>query len=506
MIDSLRHRPQPASQRRSAPLGVEQLDDRITPVVSAVNDVYTVQAGTVLTVNAVEGVLANDASVTNPGNQLFAFLKAGPVYTNPAGAALPAKTLNLNANGSFTFIAPAVPAQGTVVFTYTAVDPIGPPPGDNATATVTINIAPAPTKYIVSGADAGGGAHVRVFNAATGLEQFSFLAFPPSFTGGVRVAAGDLTNDGVDEIIVGAGPGGGPVVQVYEGKSGGLIGQFFAYDPAFAGGVYVAVGDVDGNGQNEIITGAGEGGGPHVRVFSGANLGTFLFDFFAYEFSFRGGVTVAAGDITGQGRDAIVTGAGPGGGPLVRAFDGIGIVPLFGVFAFDPADRGGVNVSVGRFSPTGGEDIVAGAGRGAPLVNVLDGNTGALIRSFRAFAQDLPTGAVFLGGPTAAPNGFFGPTGSLLPPAFVPTSLTPGVTPLPGTLLSPETSRFATAGGGVRVATADRNGDGIDDIITGPGPGQAPQVRMFDGVDLTEIQNITAYNPNFLGGVFVGGG
>src|SRR5438105_1672523 len=36
--------------------------------------------------------------------------------------------------------------------------------------------------------------------------------------------------------------------------------------------------------------------------------------------------------------------------------------------------------------------------------------------------------------------------------------------------------------GGVRVATADVNGDGTDDIITTPGPGMRSLVQVFDGV------------------------
>ena len=60
-----------------------------------------------------------------------------------------------------------------------------------------------------------------------------------------------------------------------------MLASFFAYDPAFAGGVRVAAGDLDGDGRVDLITGAGPGGGPHVRVFSGVDLHE-LASFFAF--------------------------------------------------------------------------------------------------------------------------------------------------------------------------------------------------------------------------------
>ena len=87
-----------------------------------------------------------------------------------------------------------------------------------------------------------------------------------------------------------------------------LVASFLAYSPAFRGGVEVAVGDVNGDGTPDIITGAGPGGGPQVEVFDGTKLkevqanGTLpasalLASFYAYAASFTGGVNVAAGDV-----------------------------------------------------------------------------------------------------------------------------------------------------------------------------------------------------------------
>src|SRR5205814_1813081 len=107
--------------------------------------------------------------------------------------------------------------------------------------------------------------------AASGTIKFDFFAYDPNFHGGVQVATGDVNGDGVDDVITGAGPGGGPHVKVFDGATGAVLRSFFAYDDAFRGGVFVAAGDVNKDGFADVVTGAGAGGGPHVRVFSGAD-------------------------------------------------------------------------------------------------------------------------------------------------------------------------------------------------------------------------------------------
>ena len=69
------------------------------------------------------------------------------------------------------------------------------------------------------------------------------------------------------------------------------VRQFFAYDPALAGGSAIATCDLFGDGKPVVVTGAGPGIGPHVRVFTvdGQELGGFL----AYDAGFLGGVHVA---------------------------------------------------------------------------------------------------------------------------------------------------------------------------------------------------------------------
>ena len=169
-----------------------------------------------------------------------------------------------------------------------------------------------------------------------------FKVYADSFTGGVNIASGDVDGNGASEIITGAGFGGGPHVRIFDNK-GGLKGQFFAYNKNFRGGVNVAACDIDGNGTAEIITGAGFGGGPHVRIFD--NRGNVKGQFFAYNKNFRGGVNVASGDIDNDGLDEIITGAGPGGSPHVRVFESDSTL-LGSFYAFEAEFNGGVNVGI----------------------------------------------------------------------------------------------------------------------------------------------------------------
>lgn len=190
-----------------------------------------------------------------------------------------------------------------------------------------------------------------------GTVRAHIFPYGPQYHGGINFAIGDVENDGTTEIVTGTGPGGGPHVRVFD-HDGQLINPgFFAYDPKFRGGVHVALGDINGDGIQEVLTGAGAGGGPHVRVFN--KHGKLLSPgFFAYRESFRGGVHVAAGDVDGDGRAEIITGPGKGGGPHVRVFDATGAVKAQ-FFAFDATERDGVVLTATDADGDGRAEIVA---------------------------------------------------------------------------------------------------------------------------------------------------
>jgi hypothetical protein len=96
-----------------------------------------------------------------------------------------------------------------------------------------------------------------------------FMAYDMQFWGGVRVAVGDVTGDGKADIITGAGMGGGPHVRIFDSTTGQVYREFMAFASVFTGGVYVTAGDVDGDGKAEVAVSTGLNGGARVAVYSG---------------------------------------------------------------------------------------------------------------------------------------------------------------------------------------------------------------------------------------------
>jgi hypothetical protein len=290
-------------------------------------------------------------------------------------------------------------------------------------------------RLLAVGADAGGPGEVAVYDADTRAEVGRLRPFERGFFGGVRVATGDLDGDGVVDLAVAAGPGGGPVVAGFSGRDGHELFRTFAFEPGFTGGVNLAVGDVDGDGRPELVAGAGQGGGPRVRVIRPSDLAV-THDFFAFEPTFRGGVNVAAGVF------GIAAGAGDGGAPLVTVFDGRTLTPRSAVFAFDPSFRGGVRVAAGDLAGDGRAELVTAAGGGgAPHVRLLDPLTGADGGSFFAgdpvpladgvrLAVPVGTGAIVVApGRGSGPLRWFDRSGAEAPPMGTPGELpfVPGV-------------------------------------------------------------------------------
>ena len=113
-------------------------------------------------------------------------------------------------------------------------------------------------------------------------------------------------------------------MRVFDGSTGqrltGPLSDFRPFPSGARRGVFVAAGDVNRDAHADVVVGAGAGGAPRVKVYSGAD-GSLISSFLAFHGSFRGGVRVAAGQFRpGQAAD-VVAATGPGVAPLVKIYD-----------------------------------------------------------------------------------------------------------------------------------------------------------------------------------------
>ncbi|MFO0936318.1 MAG: FG-GAP-like repeat-containing protein [Gemmataceae bacterium] len=237
---------------------------------------------------------------------------------------------------------------------------------------------------VVAGSGPGRSTLVRLFDGVTGEQLIEIAPFESSFTGGVFVALADYNDDGVPDLVITPDEGGGPRVRVLNGIDGSTINDFFGIeDTNFRGGARCTTGDVNGDGTADLLVAAGFGGGPRVAVFDGKSIHLPLSgnsmppklvgDFFAFENNLRNGVFLASGDVNNDGSDDVIFGAGPGGGPRVMISSGPAILadptvaintPLANFFAGDTNSRAGIHVTVANADWDDGIDVVTGAANG----------------------------------------------------------------------------------------------------------------------------------------------
>ncbi len=274
---------------------------------------------------------------------------------------------------------------------------------------------------------------------------------------GVNSAIGDLDGDGRPEVVSGPGPGAiyGPHVRGFRSSGAPIPAVSYLAYGTNRYGVNVALGDTDADGFAEIVTGAGPGAvfGPHVRGWNWDGSGTPQpipgLSYFAYGTP-KWGVNVACGDIDGDGCDEIVTGAGPGAvyGPHVRGWDvdggGAAAISAVSFMAYGTL-KYGVNVACGDIDGDGIDEMVTGAGPGTvfyPHVRAWNWDGGGAVASISAVS-------------------------------FIAYNLTQW---------------------GVNVSCGDLDGDGIDEILTGPGPGPTHWARVrgwnYDGTVLAPMANL----------------
>ena len=66
------------------------------------------------------------------------------------------------------------------------------------------------------------------------------MAYAKDFTGGVCVAVNHGISDGIADILTSAGPGGGPEVKVFSFPALDLLFEFYSGEETNPGGVFVS--------------------------------------------------------------------------------------------------------------------------------------------------------------------------------------------------------------------------------------------------------------------------
>jgi uncharacterized repeat protein (TIGR01451 family) len=317
---------------------------------------------------------------------------------------------------------------------------------------------------------------------------------PPAGWGGRYVATGNVDGLGSSDILVGTGLFEPTQIRIFAGD-GSHIASFYPYDPRFAGGVRVASCDIDADGRDEIITGAGPGGGPHIRVvklFPGDRITEFL-SFYADAPDYSGGVYVACGDVTGDGVPEVIVGAGLGAAPELRVWE-------VGAFSFteiarmrlDTGMASEVRVAVCDVNGDGRNEVLAASGAGPPaVVAIIDPLTRRAARVIR------PLGG-YTGGVFVACGDL---TGSFAGPEIVVAS-DAGGPPIvefysaDGVRLAGVLAEAQSFRGGVRVAVGDVDPTPMSELVAVAGYGGIPRVRLASGATNVLVELRSFVSPN----------
>ena len=361
---------------------------------------------------------------------------------------------------------------------------------------------------IIDGLDAGCCTTIHVLDGVAGTELAGFYPQSNSDATGTRVAAADLNGDGKAEIL--AMPVGRSRVSAL-GPAGGS--PFRVYEPFGAdafGGAAIAAGDVVGDARPELVVAAATSGGVQVKVIDTAG-GTTLASLNPFTGPIQVTPEVAVGDVDGDGRDDIVVLARLSDGTLLRALEADGSV-LGSFYVLDPEIVPGASLAAGDLDGNGTDEIVLGGGPKAASWPPATNGPDQRVAVYRLDGSRV-------GGLSAYPGVFQG--GVRVALADVEKIGRPAIVTAPGPRLEPEIGVFSQVwqqgrdrgtrlshflayessfAGGVELATGYWLGE--PRIVTAPGPGRAPEIRVFDPQGRL-VSSFLAFEIVYTGGVSV---
>lgn len=287
---------------------------------------------------------------------------------------------------------------------------------------------------------------VKIYNPVSQILEKEFYPFDETSTvQGVNVAVGDVNGDGLNEIVVAAGRNEKPIIKIFNNKLE-LLNEFQAYADKFTKGFNLTVAHLYNAQAAVIITAPNEGGGPHIRIFN--DQGILITDFFAFDPNIYSGVNVTAGDINKDGKMEIIAGAGAQSEPKVKIFDNSGqFIREF--MAYDKKVKSGVSVLAFDANADGQADIITAPYMDAAAEVKVFNPEGVIINKFEAY-----------------PKNFIG---------------------------------------GINLSSGDIDNDKTAEIFTSPGFGMEDQIKFFAPDGKVKINTGFIIFPGFKGGTSITG-
>lgn len=295
---------------------------------------------------------------------------------------------------------------------------------------------------------------------------------------GSAVAVGQLVGSATPDVVVGAFLGAFQAgeVHVFDGQTGSLAWKATGSGAEWLG-FSVAIGDADGDGDNEVLAGAAQGG--KVNIYDGQAGGAPLIVLTNPGY----GISVAAGDVGDTDTaDEVLAGVFGLSGNAAHVIDvnlsGPSFSVKYAVTGTAPNDLFGERVAMaGNLDGIAGSEIIVGAPRGSGssgveaigYVRVCAGTTGAaLYERYGTTTNDR------FGSWVAGAGGDVDNDGSPDVLVGAPENAPGYVSVLSGTAGTVKLVRFGLASGttpgdryGLGVAGGDVNGDGRPDAIIG---------------------------------------
>lgn len=155
-----------------------------------------------------------------------------------------------------------------------------------------------------------------------GQNYFTVFPFTANYSGTMRLAVGDLIGDKEAEILIAPSEGQNQPIKIYNLKGEQVYADWYPFGKKYTGGYSVSIGALDEKRSKRIVMGNGKGSEPAVTIFTSdlKKEKTFL----AYEKKFKGGLRVALGDVTNDGVAEIIVAPASQKKPIITIFDAKG--------------------------------------------------------------------------------------------------------------------------------------------------------------------------------------